>query len=292
MWLFECFSRWTRVDEDAFIIAVEPATAMDENGNDNNIDDARHVASLPADVVVGGGRGEDDLLLPPLEDDDDDLSASTSAAAAAATYDLGLGGASSTVRNGLVDGDGLGEDDGDEDDLPESPIEEMLDEIDWNEFDDEMNEFLDSEGTQDSEAEDDPTTTTTNNKNNNNYNNNNSGNSSSNLSSTNDADITLATRKRKLAVVDDNIAAADAADRPGGSRLEQRKKRAFERTTSLTQVATAEHSSGLPSPEATTGEDKGEAKKRRQIKEEEEADAEMEREMMAAFEDDDEFGDG
>jgi len=271
MWLFECFSRWLRVDEDDFLIPVED-------------DDRRPVTSLPAE----GADGEEG---PPLSEDDE--VAVTSAAANAATIELGGAGGrlivktKDLVKNGVDDGR-LANDDDDDDDLPESPIEEMLDEIDWNEFDDEMNEFLDSEGTQDSEAEDEAPISI--NKNN---------------PSTNDVvEPSLPARKRKLSAMENDpaAAAAETPDRPG-SRLEQRKKRAFERTTSLTHVATAEHSSGLPSPEATTGEEAEEAEerdgeeKRRKKDEEDDAeaeaeaeaeeDAEMEREMMAAFEDDD-----
>jgi RNA polymerase II subunit A C-terminal domain phosphatase len=268
MWLFECFSRWLRVDEDDFLIPVED-------------DDRRPVTSLPAE----GADGEEG---PPLSEDDE--VAITSAAANAATIELGGAGGRLIVKtkdlmkNGVDDGR-LANDD-DDDDLPESPIEEMLDEIDWNEFDDEMNEFLDSEGTQDSEAEDEAPISI--NKNN---------------PSTNDvAEPSLPARKRKLSAMENEpaAAAAETPDRPG-SRLEQRKKRAFERTTSLTHMATAEHSSGLPSPEATTGEEAEEAEerdgdgeeKRRKKDEDDDAeaeaeeDAEMEREMMAAFEDDD-----
>jgi RNA polymerase II subunit A C-terminal domain phosphatase len=202
LWLFECFSRWTRVDEDQYIIPVE--------------EDNRPIIALPT-----ADRPE---VILHLSDDEE--------------------------RGGMGDED--------ENELPESPIEEMLEDFNWDDFDDEINEMLESEGTQDSDLELD------------------------------DAPPPLlseaeASRKRKLGDLDE-----DAANGAGESRLQLRKKRAFGRTTSLTHVASAaEESGGLPSPE-TTAVEEGEG-------DDDEAGREMEREMLAAFEADDvyeEKGDG
>jgi RNA polymerase II subunit A C-terminal domain phosphatase len=234
MWLFECFSRWLRVDEDAFLIPVE--------------DDLR---SLP----VSGLRSEEGEEL-----------------------------AVRTNQNGAhaVEEDN---EENDLEDLPESPVEEIVGDLNWDDFDDEMNEFLDSEGTSDfdesDQADDDEDV---------------ENNIPKDISSTT---ATNGTRKRKLSaasLVDD---AADESKHTGGSRLEQRKKRAFERTSSLTNVANAaEQSSGLPSPEATTGEEGDDggvvAAVGKDVTEDQDDDGgEMEREMLAAFADDDyDEGDG
>ncbi|KAK7512925.1 hypothetical protein IWZ03DRAFT_316462 [Phyllosticta citriasiana] len=76
------------------------------------------------------------------------------------------------------------------------------------------------------------------------------------------------------------------------SKLQRRKKRAFERVSSLTNVSTADHSSGLPSPD-TTGPEEGvegdevDAGDAHEPDEDEDDDA-LEAELLAEFEKDDE----
>ncbi|KAK7552563.1 hypothetical protein IWX49DRAFT_496043 [Phyllosticta citricarpa] len=81
------------------------------------------------------------------------------------------------------------------------------------------------------------------------------------------------------------------------SKLQRRKKRAFERVSSLTNVSTADHSSGLPSPD-TTGPEEGvegdevDAGDAHEPDEDEDDDA-LEAELLAEFEkDDDEEDEG
>jgi RNA polymerase II subunit A-like phosphatase len=96
----------------------------------------------------------------------------------------------------------------------------------------------------------------------------------------------LKSRKRKREETD-SAGASDAEDSDasvnGLTRLQRKKKRALERTTGLTNVAMAEKSSGLPSPD-TTGPEEEEAQ--------EEEDDELEAAILAGFEDDGENEDG
>jgi RNA polymerase II subunit A C-terminal domain phosphatase len=233
MWLFECFSRWLRVDEDAFIIPVEEdGRALLNSGLHNE-------------------EGEDLAVR--------------------------------TTQNGEHHVDGGEENDLEE--LPESPVEEIVGDLNWDDFDNDLNKFLDSEGTSEFDESD-------------NTDEDDEGDNdvSHDLSS---STTTNGTRKRKLSAASLGDDAADESKVAGGSRLEQRKKRAFERTSSLTNVANAtEQSSGLPSPEATTGEE-GEdgvmiaAGSKDMVVDMDDDGGEMEREMMAAFaDDDDDEGDG
>lgn len=63
-------------------------------------------------------------------------------------------------------------------------------------------------------------------------------------------------RKRKTTSTDGSEAEESDASVNSTSRLQRRKKRTMERVTSLTNVVTADKSSGLPSPE-TTGPEEG-----------------------------------
>jgi len=73
-----------------------------------------------------------------------------------------------------------------------------------------------------------------------------------------------------------------------GSRLQKRRKRVLERVTSLTNVVTADKSSGLPSPETTGPEEnpggEGERNGGGAEEQDEDEDDEFEAEMMAEFE--------
>ena len=96
----------------------------------------------------------------------------------------------------------------------------------------------------------------------------------------------LKSRKRKREDTD-SAGGSDAEDSDvsvnGLTRLQRKKKRALERTTGLTNVAMAEKSSGLPSPD-TTGPEEEEAP--------EEDDDELGAAILAGFEDDGENEDG
>ncbi|KAF2147221.1 uncharacterized protein K452DRAFT_3678 [Aplosporella prunicola CBS 121167] len=82
----------------------------------------------------------------------------------------------------------------------------------------------------------------------------------------------------------DASAAGEGATKVGGgSKLQRRKKRAFERVTSLANVSTAGQSSGLPSPD-TTGPEEGRGDEEEGV-EEEQLDA-LEAELLAEFEKD------
>jgi len=97
----------------------------------------------------------------------------------------------------------------------------------------------------------------------------------------------LKSRKRKREDTD-SPGASDAEDSDasvnGLTMLQRKKKRALERTTGLANVAMADKSSGLPSPD-TTGPEEEEAQ-------EEEDDDELEAAILAGFEDDGENEDG
>jgi len=68
-------------------------------------------------------------------------------------------------------------------------------------------------------------------------------------------------RKRKRNTDSANSTDAEDSDASanGGSKLQRRKKQAMERTTSLTNVTSADKSSGLPSPDTTGPEEDKEA---------------------------------
>lgn len=85
---------------------------------------------------------------------------------------------------------------------------------------------------------------------------------------------------------------SNATDVGVESKLQRRKKRAFERVSSLTNVSTADHSSGLPSPD-TTGPEEGVEGDAHEADADEDDDDALEAELLAQFEkDDDEEDEG
>jgi RNA polymerase II subunit A-like phosphatase len=106
-------------------------------------------------------------------------------------------------------------------------------------------------------------------------------------------------RKRKTVSTDESGAEDSDDSVTSTSRLQRRKKRTMERVTSLTNVVSAEKSSGLPSPE-TTGPEEGQGEEEEEegkvVKptgldmagEEEDYDDGLEAEMLAEFEKTDE----
>lgn len=119
------------------------------------------------------------------------------------------------------------------DDLADSPVTLNLTADNWESVDDELAEFMDGEDTDgdlasgsDSERSDDSTAST----------------GSKNQKK----------RKRTNGNTTDGSEAEESdSSVTSTSRLQRRKKRTMERVTSLTNVVTAEKSSGLPTPEAT-----------------------------------------
>lgn len=134
------------------------------------------------------------------------------------------------------------------DDMDSAPLSPTFETkgMDWNDADDEVKDFLGSDG--ESEMEFDESDS--------------DASDSSNASNHSNASGRSASRKRKRAPssVDgrDNDEAQDASDpsaeNAAGSALQKRRKKASERTTGLANVTLADKSSGLPSPE-TTGPD-------------------------------------
>lgn len=124
------------------------------------------------------------------------------------------------------------------DDTPHSPIVEMSDEA-WAALDDELAEFMDETDT-DGGSESD------------------SDSIRSDNSTVSEAKQAKKKRKRTNSTEASEAEESDSSIN-STSKLQRRKKRTMERVTSLTNVQTAEKSSGLPSPE-TTGpdEDQGE----------------------------------
>lgn len=134
---------------------------------------------------------------------------------------------------------------------PESPIEALVGNIEWNDFDKELDEFMGSDDTEteDSEAEE----------------------SDSSSQKSKPASQNGTSQKRKSSALGEE-------EETAGSRLEMRKKRAFGRTTSLTVVESAN----------VAAEAAEKTKLSRRESKQEEEDEETERDMMAAF---DEFED-
>lgn len=212
--------------------------------------------------------GEDDSMPPPDENELPD--------------DVG-------ERSGSDDDEKFGEDgvdtelgsDGD-DELP-SPIEELVKVQNWDEWDAELNEFL---GVDADDLTDDETDGGE------------SDASASTASSMRNTTTALNGKKRKRENSFDR--ASDTGS--GGeesvngtaevpeSQLQKRKKRALERTTSLTHVANADVGSGLPSPETTAPEEENEKAKKNRVEKEGEGDDddddddELERQMLAELE--------
>lgn len=127
---------------------------------------------------------------------------------------------------------GTGDEEADE--APHSPIVEMSDEA-WAALDDELAEFMDETDT-DGGSESDTDSVRSEN------------------STMSDAKQTKKKRKRTDSTEASETEESDASV-TSTSRLQRRKKRTMERVTSMTNVVSAEKSSGLPSPETTGPEE-------------------------------------
>ncbi|CAA9957273.1 RNA polymerase II protein [Pyrenophora teres f. maculata] len=157
--------------------------------------------------------------------------------------------------------------------VPHSPIVEMSEEV-WAAVDDELAEFMDES---DTDAGSDSDTDSVRSEN----------------STVSETKQTLTKRKRTDST---EISEAEESDSSvnSTSRLQRRKKRTMERVTSLTNVVTAEKSSGLPSPE-TTGPEEEQGEEEEKAPEangvapdlQEEYDDALEAELLAGFDDSD-----
>ncbi|KAF1361901.1 hypothetical protein EJ07DRAFT_164372 [Lizonia empirigonia] len=163
------------------------------------------------------------------------------------------------------------------DDVADSPVTLNLTADNWNSVDDEVAEFMDDDDTDgeqpsgsDSERSDDSTASTCSKK----------------------------QKKRKRTngnMTDGSEAEESDSSVTSTSRLQRRKKRTMERVTPLTNVVTAEKSSGLPTPEATgteavglVGEDKEGAEERGVAPDvQDDYDDGLEAELLAGFDSDD-----
>jgi RNA polymerase II subunit A-like phosphatase len=125
----------------------------------------------------------------------------------------------------------------------ESPVELDLTEANWASVNDELADFLDESDTEDEHNESD------------------SDSLRSDNSIASDAKQNKKKRKRSTNSTDVSEAEAEESDSSvtSVSKLQRRKKRTMERVTFLTNVVTADKSSGLPSPE-TTGPEEDEDK--------------------------------
>lgn len=154
---------------------------------------------------------------------------------------------------------------GTEDDKdPKSPIPEISEET-WQSLGDEFQEFMDE-----SDDEDDGT-----------------GSDSESVHSENSVSTNgAAKKKRKRGTDPEENSEADDSDAStnsaAGSKLQRKKKRVLERVSSLTNVVSADKSSGLPSPD-TTGPEEGHEENGAEDRDEE-GDAELEAELLAELE--------
>jgi RNA polymerase II subunit A-like phosphatase len=159
------------------------------------------------------------------------------------------------------------------DDALQSPIVEMSDEA-WAALDDELAEFMDETDT-DGGSESDTDSVRSEN------------------STMSDAKQTKKKRKRTSSTEPSEAEESDGSVN-STSRLQRRKKRTMERVTSMTNVVTAEKSSGLPSPE-TTGPEEDQGDDEDKVPEangvapdlEEDYDDGLEAELLAGFGDSD-----
>ncbi|KAF1830749.1 hypothetical protein BDW02DRAFT_533353 [Decorospora gaudefroyi] len=159
------------------------------------------------------------------------------------------------------------------DDSVQSPVVEMSDEA-WAALDDELADFMnetDTDGGSDSDSD------------------------SVRSENSTVSGAKLAPKKRKRTKSTD-VSEAEESDSSvnSTSRLQRRKKRTMERVTSLTNVLTADKSSGLPSPEAT-GPEEGQGEEDEKVPEakgaapdlQEDFDDGLEAELLAGFGDSD-----
>jgi RNA polymerase II subunit A-like phosphatase len=120
----------------------------------------------------------------------------------------------------------------------ESPVELDLTADNWASVDDELADFLNETDTDDEHNDSD------------------SDSVRSDNSTASDAKQNKKKRKRTTTSTDVSEAEESDSSVTSVSKLQRRKKRTMERVTSLTNVVTADKSSGLPSPE-TTGPEEG-----------------------------------
>lgn len=122
----------------------------------------------------------------------------------------------------------------------ESPVELELTADNWASVDDELAAFMDETDTEDENNDSD------------------SDSVRSDNSTASDAKQNKKKRKRAATTTSTDISEAEESDSSitSVSKLQRRKRRTMERVTSLTNVVTADKSSGLPSPE-TTGPEEG-----------------------------------
>ena len=155
------------------------------------------------------------------------------------------------------------------DDAQHSPIVEMSDEA-WAALDDELAEFMDETDT-DGASESDTESVRS---------------ESSTVSDTKQA------KKKRKRTSSREVSEAEESDSSvnSTSQLQRRKKRTMERVTSLTNVVSADKSTGLPSPETTgpeeeQGEDEDKAVEANGVAPdlEEEYDDALEAELLAGF---------
>jgi RNA polymerase II subunit A-like phosphatase len=126
------------------------------------------------------------------------------------------------------------------DDEPKSPVLDILGDVNWDDMEDEMKDFYDSEDETEADDDDDGMESDA------------SGRSGRSSRSTSSRKLK---RKRRTESVNGEYEEAGEST----SALQKRRKMAAERTTGLANVETLENASGLPSPD-TTGpeEDAGE----------------------------------
>ncbi|KAF2807806.1 uncharacterized protein BDZ99DRAFT_391461 [Mytilinidion resinicola] len=158
----------------------------------------------------------------------------------------------------------------DEDEL-KSPVNVDISEETWQSLGDEFQEFMD-------ESDDDDQGT---------------GSDTDSVNSENSVQTSSTTRSKKKrkrgtgsvdgSEADDSDASVSSST---GSKLQRKKKRVLERVTSLTNVVSADKSSGLPSPE-TTGPDEGQENGLGGEEDDDDGDAELEAELLAELERDD-----
>ncbi|KAF2273914.1 uncharacterized protein EI97DRAFT_435560 [Westerdykella ornata] len=162
---------------------------------------------------------------------------------------------------------GASGDEGADEDLPLSMSPDQ-----WKSVDDEFEAFMNE--TDDSEDE-----------------NNSDSDSVRSDNSTRTTDSKQSTRKRKRVMVTADESGAEESDASAGgtSRLQRRKRRTMERVSSLTNVVSADRSSGLPSPE-TTGPEEEQGEEENAVKPtgldvaDDDYDDGLEAEMLAQFE--------
>lgn len=223
-WLFDSISQWQRVDEEPYLIPVHPE------------DRGEPTSSLPGsspskDGVYYDAKVDDSTILSSSEEDggvtDDDVEPPVPVPLSINTEDM------------VDDADGLIPFNLDDDNSPVGGTNE-----DWDQMKNELADFLGSDA-DDSDNE--------------------SSLSESSVKSSKSTNSLGPSPKRKFDEVepdssdgDDKVNGETRSAPAGRSSLEKRVKKAYQRSTSLTKVATAstpnsemETSSGLPTPEPT-----------------------------------------